>query len=210
MAGQGRRVFTAGDVLTAAQVQDFLQDQTIMQFATTAARTAAITTPTEGMFAVTLDDDVISYYNGTAFVPALPIGAWQTYAPVISSGGAAPVWANGNGVYNYAKFCQIGKTVHFAIRFTFGTTTTKSTTVTMSVSLPVTASSIDPISCQGRATVAGSTFALTAGTPTTTTIQLFVLNSAGTFATLSGALATVPATWVTGDIFILSGTYEAA
>lgn len=136
--------------------------------------------------------------------------AWQTYAPVISSGGAAPVWANGNGVYNYAKFCQIGKTVHFAIRFTFGTLTTKSATVTMSVSLPVTASSAEPISCQGRAAVAGTTFVFSAAAPTTTTLQLLFLNSAGTYATLAGALATVPATWVTGDIFTLSGTYEAA
>ena len=37
MAGLGRKVFVAGDVLTAAQVQGYLQDQTIMVFAGTAS-----------------------------------------------------------------------------------------------------------------------------------------------------------------------------
>jgi hypothetical protein len=49
MAGLGRKVFTAGDVLTASDVQNYLMDQTVMNFAGTAARSSAIATPTTGM-----------------------------------------------------------------------------------------------------------------------------------------------------------------
>lgn len=49
MSGLGYRTFTAGAVLTAAQVQGYLQDQAVMVFATTAARTSALASPTQGM-----------------------------------------------------------------------------------------------------------------------------------------------------------------
>lgn len=49
MSGLGFRTFTAGSVLTAAQVQGYLQDQAVMVFATTAARTSALASPTQGM-----------------------------------------------------------------------------------------------------------------------------------------------------------------
>ena len=41
MAGAGAKLFVAGTILTAAQVNTYLMDQTIMRFATTAARDAA-------------------------------------------------------------------------------------------------------------------------------------------------------------------------
>ena len=44
MAGAGWRTFTAGAVLTAAQVQTYLQDQTVQVYATSAARTTALGT----------------------------------------------------------------------------------------------------------------------------------------------------------------------
>ncbi len=68
MAGLGRKTFVAGDVLTAAQVQGFLQDQTIMVFAGSAARATAITSPSEGMFVFLQDTDTLQYYDGSAFV----------------------------------------------------------------------------------------------------------------------------------------------
>jgi hypothetical protein len=49
MSGLGYRTFTAGAVLTAAQVQGYLQDQAVMVFATSAARTSALASPTQGM-----------------------------------------------------------------------------------------------------------------------------------------------------------------
>lgn len=67
MAGAGFRVFTDGAVLTAAQVNTYLQEQTVMVFATAAARNTAITSPSEGMIAYLADTNNLVYYNGTAW-----------------------------------------------------------------------------------------------------------------------------------------------
>jgi hypothetical protein len=68
VAGLGRKVFVAGDVLTAAQVQGFLQDQTIMVFANETARTTAIPYPTQGMFAYLTADSTLYTYDGADWV----------------------------------------------------------------------------------------------------------------------------------------------
>jgi hypothetical protein len=49
VAGLGRKVFTAGEVLEASEVNGYLMDQAVMVFADSAARTAAIASPSEGM-----------------------------------------------------------------------------------------------------------------------------------------------------------------
>jgi hypothetical protein len=63
MAGLGRKVFTAGEVLTAANVQGFLMDQSVMVFDSSAARGSAIPTPSEGMLAYLKDTDALQVYK---------------------------------------------------------------------------------------------------------------------------------------------------
>ena len=65
----GYRLYTTGDVLTAAQVQFNLQNQSIMYFANAAARDAALTVGVvqEGMFAYLADTNATVFYNGTAW-----------------------------------------------------------------------------------------------------------------------------------------------
>ncbi len=67
MAGAGRRTFSAGEVLTASQVQDFLQDQMVMNFSGTAARASAIPSPSAGMVAH-IGGGTVTVYNGTSWV----------------------------------------------------------------------------------------------------------------------------------------------
>jgi hypothetical protein len=62
-----RKVFTAGEVLAAADVNSFLMDQTVMVFAGTAARGSAIASPTEGMTTYLEDSDVLSIYDGSVW-----------------------------------------------------------------------------------------------------------------------------------------------
>jgi hypothetical protein len=61
MAGLGYRTFTAGAVLTAAQVQGYLQDQVVMDFASNAARTSALASPSQGMVSYLTDSN--SYWQ---------------------------------------------------------------------------------------------------------------------------------------------------
>jgi hypothetical protein len=65
----GYRLFTTGEVLTAAQVQFNLQNQTIMYFADATARDAALGVGVvqEGMFAYLADTNATVFYNGTAW-----------------------------------------------------------------------------------------------------------------------------------------------
>ena len=65
----GYLTFNTGDVLTAAQVQYNLQNQSIMYFASAAARDAALTAGIvqEGMFAYLADTNTTVYYDGAAW-----------------------------------------------------------------------------------------------------------------------------------------------
>ena len=69
MAGLGWRSFTAGAVLTAAQVQTYLQDQTVQVHASAAARTATLgTAVATGMVSYRTDGTAVEFYNGSAWV----------------------------------------------------------------------------------------------------------------------------------------------
>ena len=63
MAGAGFKLFADGNVLTASEVNTFMAEQMIMVFASAAARDAAITSPSEGMFAFLKDVDKLTVYT---------------------------------------------------------------------------------------------------------------------------------------------------
>jgi hypothetical protein len=65
LAGAGFKLFQNGNVLLASEVQDYMMDQQIMVFADAAARDAAITAPSEGMFAFIKDEVQLTFFNGT-------------------------------------------------------------------------------------------------------------------------------------------------
>ena len=66
-ANAGYHAYATGDVLTAAQVQYNLQNQTVMYFATSSARTTALgAVLVEGMVTY-IPANGIEYYNGTAW-----------------------------------------------------------------------------------------------------------------------------------------------
>lgn len=73
MAGAGTKLFVDGQILTAAQVNTYLQDQVIMRFANAATRDAAfggVGEPTlaEGMFCYLDDTNTLQSYNGSAWI----------------------------------------------------------------------------------------------------------------------------------------------
>jgi hypothetical protein len=62
-----RKVFTAGEVLAAADVNSFLMDQAVQTFDSAAARGSAIGTATEGMVTWLNDENALQVYDGTAW-----------------------------------------------------------------------------------------------------------------------------------------------
>jgi len=64
-----RKVFVAGEILTAADVNTNLMDQAVMVFDDSAARGSAIPTPSEGMVTYLKDTNQVQAYDGSAFAP---------------------------------------------------------------------------------------------------------------------------------------------
>jgi hypothetical protein len=85
-AGLGFKEFTVGDILTAADANGYLASQTVMVFASSAARASAITSPQEGMFSYLKDTNTTQYYSGSAWV---------------TIGGASPLTTKGD-LYTYS------------------------------------------------------------------------------------------------------------
>ena len=68
----GYKLFTTGAVLTASQVQQNLANQSVLFYASAAARdadTALTAALTEGMFCYLADTNTTAYYSGSAWVP---------------------------------------------------------------------------------------------------------------------------------------------
>lgn len=62
--GSGFKTFTAGAVLTASDVNNYLMEQSVMYFATAAARDLAITSPEVGMTVYVADSGSMFVYYG--------------------------------------------------------------------------------------------------------------------------------------------------
>lgn len=114
MAGAGTRLFVAGDVLTAAQVNTYLQDQVIAVYENSTARDAAyggVGEPTlaEGMFCFLKDTNAFLYYTGSAWTAVdtsvdtskIPLSTVTTAGDLIIGTGNATVTRLAAGAATY-------------------------------------------------------------------------------------------------------------
>jgi hypothetical protein len=63
-----RKTFSAGSVLTAADVNTYLMDQAVQVYATSAARSSAIASPITGQVTLLTDTESLEVYNGSGWV----------------------------------------------------------------------------------------------------------------------------------------------
>jgi len=87
----GFKVFSVGEVLTAADVNDYLMEQSIGIFANSTARDAQITSPIEGQFCYLADSNVLQLYNGSSWANFIGEGdiTGVTAGTNLSGGGAS-------------------------------------------------------------------------------------------------------------------------
>ena len=87
----GFKVFAVGEVLTAADVNDYLMEQSIGIFANSTARDAQITSPIEGQFCYLADSNVLQLYNGSSWANFIGEGdiTGVTAGTNLSGGGAS-------------------------------------------------------------------------------------------------------------------------
>lgn len=130
--------------------------------------------------------------------------------------GWTPTWTNitvGNGTVT-ARYIQIGKTVHFYMRFVLGSTSVVSGQPIFS--LPVNANANYALANAERMfnvhieDNGTSSYYGRAAFNSASTIVCQVINVAGTYASASGISSTVPMTWTTSDTLSTMGTYEVA
>jgi hypothetical protein len=96
MAG-GYKLWSTGEVVTATNLQNYIQNQTVMVFASASARTTALSgVLAEGMISYRTDSHVLEIYNGTAWVAATPLTTKGDLATFDTAATRLPVGADGS------------------------------------------------------------------------------------------------------------------
>lgn len=89
------KVFSNGNALNASELNTYLMNQSVMVFASTTARDAAITAPTEGMLIWLEDSNKYVYYTGSAWADLLPVVPTQVAGKNKIINGAFDFWQRG-------------------------------------------------------------------------------------------------------------------
>jgi hypothetical protein len=122
-----------------ARLADQLATRSIMDFASSAARTVAFTklgvSPPKGGVSYLQDVQAFEFYTGTAWVGLA--GNWANYAVAWTAVGVAPSIGNGSQIGRWSRFNRLAIA---EVLTTWGTTTSSGTGVWF-FSLPVAASS---------------------------------------------------------------------
>lgn len=96
----------AGTTITAAWANESVRDQGVSQFASSAARSSAITSPVEGMVNHLNDTNVLGVYTGAAWSTVGPVhGALTSWTPTVTQSGSVTV------TVNYAKYQRVGRMI---------------------------------------------------------------------------------------------------
>ena len=125
-----------------------------------------------------------------------------------------PTWSGltpGNGTVTFATYVRVQNMVFVQVQFVLGSTS--AVTGNISFSAPTTAVTSPAQNQLGVVQFADASAAVGyMGTVSMSgsAIQLIPINASGTYATLTNASATVPFTWATGDVIVMSSTYRAA
>ena len=67
MAGAGYKQWTTGAVLTSSDMNTYVGDQVVMVFASSSARSSAVSSPSEGMVSYLSDSNAIEVYTGSGW-----------------------------------------------------------------------------------------------------------------------------------------------
>lgn len=200
----GYHDFIAGEGLTAANLEDYCQNQSIMRFANAAARDSALTTvKTEGMFAYLVDTNTVTVYSGSAWSTVGPVhGAATSYTPTVTQSGSVSLTA-GN-----SEYFRVGRLITW--RFALAITGTGTGANDVSITVPVTASYGGEICGVGYITdtSAVSRYPGVAVLTSTTVIKIQSVSSTGSSSYLGSN--TFTAALASGDIIAGSISYTAA
>ena len=94
----GFRTWVAGEVLTADNMQEYLQNQTVMPFADATERGTNLLSVVEGQITYLEDTDLFQYYDGANWIDLLPSGGTDGQ-PYVSGGTANAAFGDMNAQF---------------------------------------------------------------------------------------------------------------
>jgi hypothetical protein len=195
------KVFTAGSLATASDVNTYLMNQSVSTFSSTSARNSAITSPVEGQLAYINSNDILTYYTGSAWANLLFSTAWVAYTPTLTN---ITLGSGGTSAFYYQV---VGKTINVRGRITLGSTGSLGGVATFS--LPVNAILSDQF-WDGGAILndSGTTFYPGMVRVGTSTATVLAYTSNMSYVTAVNTSATIPFTWGSADVINVGFSYE--
>lgn len=200
----GFKLFTS-TVLTAADVNDYLMEQAVIQ-CTSATRPSS---PHEGMTIYETDTNMLRIYNGSLWQIVMN-NQTQSFTPQLTATVTNPTL--GAGATQIGEYSIMGSTVHATAQIIFGSPMSNGSGE-YRVSLPVTAATAgfsNKLIGHGRCYESGGN--------TDTPVQLYLVSGTTaslTFpalwpnATLTAVSSTQPFTWLGSDRIDYQVTYQA-
>lgn len=181
--------FTAGQVLTESDLDDFLMRQTVMVFASSAARNTALSgVLVEGMMVYLEDVNALQYYNGSVWRNL--ISQWTSFTPTWT--GVTVGSGTQNGSYRYN-----GRALDVRVNFTLGSGSVVAAATPVQFALPNSETSAST----GTRTLGSVWYTDNTGTDFVGTCQVNTASSACFLYTsaIVSPTETSPFTWATGD-----------
>jgi hypothetical protein len=136
----GYKNWAAGNVLTAADLEDYTVLQSAMRFTNAAARDSALASVlTEGLIAYLIDTNTYTIYTGSAWSTIGPVhGALTTWTPAVTQTGSVTV------TNNYSTYQRVGRMITGS--FSLNVTGSGSGGVACTIgAIPATAASTSPL-----------------------------------------------------------------
>lgn len=206
------KTFTAGEVLTASDVNTYLMKQSVI-VCTSATRPSG---PNEGMTIYETDTDQLLIYNGSAWETISHLAGWTTFTPTLAGTG----WTFGSPTVT-GQYHRNGSKITYQGRIVWAGGVTPDATNTFTITLPVTAASFSTDDWQGVGMiqdVSGSNlyYATQPYLSSTTVMVIRAHNVTGSLIRMLPANSTntgagsFPNTFDSGDIWTWTIVYEAA
>ena len=203
----GDHDWIAGEVLAAANIDDYLQLQTVQQFATATARDTALSArKRENLITAQADTNTLTAYSGTTWSTIGPIhGASSTWTPVLSQS------SNFSCTINREAYTRTGRWVQGLARMTVasGGTASNALAITLPVAANLTASELMTLgTAMVKISATGFIYYAELVLATSASFAYFQVRTSGAVASLYGAVA--PTLLAIGDQVSVNFAYEAA
>ena len=92
------RTWSTGDSVSAADFTSYIASQCVLVFTNVSARTSAVSSPVDGMVSLLTGDNIISTYNGSAWVDIIDVDTLSVSGGAYTVTGNMIFGADGTGV----------------------------------------------------------------------------------------------------------------